>query len=429
MSLARESRTPDRGMGRCPQRARTRAVRASLDRLGFLGDNGFVNSRRSSAAKLKRRWSRTIRAELRDIGVLFRESRVSLFLFFAVLLGGAFLFYHVYTDPDSGPLDFGEALYGAFSLIFFGGYLGFPEQWYLRVLYYLIPIVGLAALVDGVLRFGVALVSKRDRGQKWQVAMASTYDNHVIVCGIGRVGYRVILELIRHEQDVVAIESNPEGRFVEKAKGLGIPVIIADARRSANLVQAGVKVADAIIPCTDDELANLDIALDARELNPAIKVVMRLFDADLARRVEKGFGIHTAYSTSALAAPIFAAASMRFDVKHSCYMGDTLLNLSELCVRPDSELVGWTLARLEADLGLRVVCYHVGACPDLNPDPHLELKVGDKVMVMATLDSLERLNDLNNPAERSKKRPRPGKRRVDERSPDRESSKRWDDGA
>ncbi len=373
------------------------------------------------------------------MGVLFRESRVSLLLFVAILVGGAILFYHAYEDPshegasavpsDEGDrsLDFGEALYGAFSLIFFGGYLSFPKDWYLRVLYYLIPIVGLAVLVDGVLRFGVALVSKRDRGQKWQVAMASTYDNHVIVCGVGRVGYRVILELLRHERDVVAIEVNPQGRFVEKAKGLDIPLIIADARRSANLIQAGVKVADAIIPCTDDELANLDIALDSRELNPDIKVVMRLFDADLARRVEKGFGIQTAFSTSALAAPIFAAASMRFNVKHSCYVGDTLLNLSEVHVLPDSDLAGWTVGRLEADLGLRVVCHQVGAAPDLNPDPHLELKAGDKVLVMATLDALERLDDLNNPAGRSKKRPRTHKRRQDERSPDRESSKRWDE--
>jgi len=365
---------------------------------------------------MRRRWHRTIRAELRDIRVLFRESWISLFLFVAILVGGALLFHRFYTDPDTGThLVFGEALYGTFSLIFFSSSLEFPEQWYLRALYYLIPILGLAAVVDGVLRFGVALVSKRDRGQKWQVAMASTYDNHVIVCGIGRVGYRVILELLKYGRDVVALESDPDGRFVEKAKGLGIPVIIADARRSANLIQAGVERANAIIPCTDDELSNLDIALDAREINPHIKVVMRMFDADLARRVEKGFGIHTAFSTSALAAPIFAAASMRFSVKHSFYLGDTLLNLSEVHVRSDSELVGWSLERLEADLRLRVVCHQVGDCPDLNPDSHVKLEPGDEVLVMATLDSLERLNDLNNPAEHSMKRLRLGKRQGEER--------------
>jgi Trk K+ transport system NAD-binding subunit len=364
---------------------------------------------------MRRRWYRTIRAELRDIRVLLQESWPALFLFFAILVGGALLFHRLYTYPgtDRHP-DVANALYATFSLIFFNPTLEFPEPWYLQILYYLIPTLGLAALVDGVLRFGVALVSKRDRGQKWQVAMASTYDNHVIVCGIGRVGYRVILELRRYGQDVVAIEPDPEGRFVEKAKGLGIPVIIADARRSDNLIQAGVERADAIIPCTDDELTNLDIALDAREINPQIKVVMRMFDPDLARRIEKGFDIHTAFSTSALAAPIFAAASMRFNVKHSFYLGETLLNLSEVCVGPDSELIGWSIEELEKKLDMQVVCHQVGACPDLNPDSHLELKPGDELLVMSTLDTLERLIDLNNPTERTVRRRRLGKRHVGE---------------
>ncbi len=67
------------------------------------------------------------------------------------------------------------------------------------------------------------------------------------------------------------------------------------------------------LPATDDQLANLEIALDAREINPGIKVVMRMFDVEFARKVEKGFGIHTAFSCSALTAPIFAAAAMRLE--------------------------------------------------------------------------------------------------------------------
>jgi Trk K+ transport system NAD-binding subunit len=348
---------------------------------------------------MKRQWSRTIRAELRDIRVLVQESWPALLLFVVILAGGALLFRYVYVDPGTGRHpSFGQALYGTFSLIFFNPYFAFPDVWYLQILYYVIPVLGLAAVVDGVLRFGVALVNKRDRGQKWQVAMASTYNNHVIVCGTGKVGYRVILELLKFGREVVAIEVDPKGRFVEKVKARGIPIIIADARRSANLIQAGIQRADAIIPATDDELANLDIALDAREINPGIKVVMRLFDADLARRVEKGFGIHTAFSTSALAAPIFAAASMRFNVKHSFYVGDTLLNLSEVEIRPGSALVGWTIEKVAHDLDLQVVCYHDRSGTDLHPDPDLQLSAGDKILVMASLESLQRLNKLNDPS-------------------------------
>ena len=182
---------------------------------------------------------------------------------------------------------------------------------------------------------------------------------------------------------------------LEKTKALGIPMILVDARRSENLVKAGVERADAIIPCTDNELTNLDIALDARELNPNIKVVMRMFDSDLARRVEAGFGIHTAFSTSALAAPIFAAAAMRVNVMHSFYVGDELLNLSEVMVQPGSRLLDWSIEKLEADLDLSVVCYQGEKITDLHPDPNLQLSAGDKILVIASIGTLRRLEEMN----------------------------------
>lgn len=348
---------------------------------------------------MKRQLRRTLRAQLRDLRVLLRESWISLFLFSVIVAGGALIFHLFYTYPGTGQHPrFSEALYATFALIFFETILTFPEQWYLQALFFVIPIFGLAVIADGLLNIGGALLNKQARGEKWQVAMASTYNNHVIVCGMGKLGYRVTEQLLAFGRDVVSIETNPEGRFVEKARALGIPLIIANARRSENLVKAGVERADAIIPCTDDELTNLDIALDARELNPDIKVVLRLFDADLANRVEKGFGIHTAYSTTALAAPIFAAAAMRVNIRHSLYVGDQLLNLSDVIIEPGSQLVGWCIKKLEAELELSVVCYQGRELTDLHPDPNLCLAVGDKILVLASLDTLEQLSDLNSPA-------------------------------
>jgi voltage-gated potassium channel len=350
---------------------------------------------------VKQGFRRTLRAQLRDARVLFREFRTPLLLFVVLIVAGAVIFHYVYTFPstDRHP-ELDDALHSVFALIFFETLLPFPDRWYVQILFFIIPVLGLAAIADGLLRFYVALTNKQSRGQKWQVALASTYSDHVIVCGIGKVGYRVILELLKFQRDVVAIEEDPQGRFVEKAKALDIPVIIADARRTETLVKSGVKQADAIIPCTDNELSNVDIALDAREVNPNIKVVLRMFDADLARRVEKGFGIHTAFSTSALAAPIFAAAATRVNVKHSFYVGDELLNLSELTIEPDSRLLGWSLKELQAKLDLSVVCYQGTEITDLHPDPSLHLSNGDRILVVASIETLRRLKDLNQPSMR-----------------------------
>lgn len=146
---------------------------------------------------MKQSLRRTMRAQLRHAQVLFAESRTALLLFAAVVLGGGLIFRLFYTFPETarhpGAL---EALHASSALIFFDTVLPFPEHWLLRVLFFVIPILGFAVVADGVIHFGAALVNKHSRGQKWEVAMASTFSGHVVVCGIGKVGHRVILELL-----------------------------------------------------------------------------------------------------------------------------------------------------------------------------------------------------------------------------------------
>ncbi len=339
---------------------------------------------------------RAIRAQLRDAVVLFHESRSALLLFITLVLGGALLLYLFYTDPQTGQrIHFAEALYGAFGLLFFQGSLEFPDQGFIQILYFIIPILGLVVVADGIIRFGIALTNKQERGQKWQIAMASTYSGHVIICGTGKVGYRVALELLKFEREIVAIESDPDSRFLEKITALGIPVIIADARRSENLHKAGIERADAVIPCTDNELTNLDIALDAREINPEVKIVLRMFDPELAQRVEKGFGIHTAFSVSALAAPTIAAASMRVNVRSSFYVGEQLLNISEIIIQPGSKVEGWSIEQLEQSLDLSIISYIEQGVTRLHPEPERILQPGSQVLALASLETLQKLDALN----------------------------------
>ena len=347
---------------------------------------------------MKRNLRRQIRAEIRDTRVLLGESWVPLLLFAVVVFGGALIFSFAYPDPDNlaHRLPYPDAIHATFALIFFETLLPFPNEWYIQILFFIIPILGLVAVADGVLRFSGALVNKKSRGQQWQVAMASTYSNHIIVCGAGKIGYRVVLELIKYEQDVVVIESDENGRFVEKIKNLGIPLLIADARRSETIIKAGVQKADAIIPATDNELANLDIALDAREINPDIKVVLRMFDGDLARRVEKGFGIHTAYSGSALAAPIFATAALRLNIKHSFYVGETLLHLGEIELSETFPLIGQTIDKLQHEMDCSVVSYQHAGSADLHPAPDQRLSPHATILVLSSLETLRKLHALNN---------------------------------
>lgn len=348
--------------------------------------------------RLRSDWRRNLRASLRDLFVLLREFRYTLLLFLILLLVGTLAFWALYRFPDTGQrVSLPQALYAAFALMFFQFSLEFPDNPFLELLYFVLPIVGLGVLADGILRFGVMLFNKRARKEEWQVALASTYRNHVIVCGLGKLGYRVVRQLLEFGEEVVGVEQDANRPFLAALQELNVPVIVSDARRRDVLVQAGIEHASAVVACTQDDLTNLDIALDARELNPRVKVVMRMFDADLAKKIERGFGIHTAFSVSALAAPAFAVAATRANVSYSFYVDNMLLNVSQVAIAPNSPLVGKTLAQVERELEVTIVQYKSATRMDLHPDPNIVIEGNDCIAVFAELGALGRLNALCQP--------------------------------
>ena len=171
-----------------------------------------------------------LRNRLHDVQIFWIVARGAILAFGAMVVGSALLFHFFYLDPGTGDHPgFSLALNAAFALIFFETVLPYPEQGFFQILFFVLPVLGLTTVIDGVLQLGSALLSRRSRGQKWQAAMASTYKNHIIICGAGRVGYRVILELLKFDRRIVAIEHDPAGRFIEKIQDLWVPLLLQDA--------------------------------------------------------------------------------------------------------------------------------------------------------------------------------------------------------
>jgi Trk K+ transport system NAD-binding subunit len=342
---------------------------------------------------------RYLRALWRDTRVLVRQFRIPLLAFTVLLCGGTLALRLFYIYPETGQrLGWAEALYSVFTLVFLQPVLPFPRAAGLQLLFIVTPLVGLALVADGVVRFGVALFDRRERKEAWQVATASTYRNHVVVCGLGKVGYRVVKELLHLGEQVVGVELNAACPFLDELAQLNVPVLVGNARQRETLEKARVPEAQAIVACTQDDLANLDIVLDARELNPDVKVVLRMFDTQLAERVKRGFGIHTTFSTSALAAPVFAAAATKAQIEHSFYVDDVLMNMARATIRAGSALEGRTVGEVEKELDLTIALHKGPRGLDPHPAPDVTLSAGDCVVVFAALESLAHLRAMSGEA-------------------------------
>jgi Trk K+ transport system NAD-binding subunit len=131
---------------------------------------------------------------------------------------------------------------------------------------------------------------------------------HVVVLGLGRIGQRVVEDLVARRIPCVAVERNENAPGVHAARRLRVPVMLADISSPTALEGLHIPTARCLMAVTDDDAANLAAGLGARTLAPDVRVVLRLFDHDLAARVETAFAIHVSRSVSSLAAPAFAAA-------------------------------------------------------------------------------------------------------------------------
>ena len=137
---------------------------------------------------------------------------------------------------------------------------------------------------------------------------------HIIVCGLGQVGYRVANLLLQIDRQVTVVALEARSEFERELVDLGAKMVVGDARDAFILEQACVHSAEALIACTDSDLTNIEITLDAQVSNPNMRVVARLFDQTLARKLENSVGIDRALAMSILAAPSFAAAGLGTDV-------------------------------------------------------------------------------------------------------------------
>jgi Trk K+ transport system NAD-binding subunit len=152
---------------------------------------------------------------------------------------------------------------------------------------------------------------------------------HVIVCGAGNVGTRVIEFLRMLKQPVVVIDSAPDAEVVEQSRVREVELLTADATRDGTLDLCNLPMARSLIALTTSDTGNLEVALGARGRAPHIQVVMRVQDDAFAGSMARQFEAIQTFSTSSLAAPAFAGLSRCPGTRSRIAFGDEDYNVGE----------------------------------------------------------------------------------------------------
>jgi Trk K+ transport system NAD-binding subunit len=347
--------------------------------------------------QLSRRFKRRARASARYLRLIVAQFWLQS-LTIVLLLGlGAVAFHRCIIDALGRKPDWFESLFATYSLFALQPVYPLPPSWPLRIVYFTYPLLGLLVVADTVVRVALLLFSRQENQKEWTKVLASTYRDHIILCGLGRVGYRILERLLEWHLDVVVIEKSESSPFAQRLQHLGVPLLLFDARQEESLALAGIKHARTLIIATNDDLANVEIALDGRRLNPKVRVVLRMFDENIATKLRDAFHLDVAFSSAAVAAPLVAASVLDLEILGTFNLDGREIFTAKLTLEAGSPLVGTPLAELRQEHKVMVLSHKRHDKPLVYSPPGIELLgAADTLVVHGELPDLRHLGKLMN---------------------------------
>ncbi|MDD3363518.1 MAG: potassium channel protein [Syntrophomonas sp.] len=127
----------------------------------------------------------------------------------------------------------------------------------------------LGAIINILVESQISKILEKDKMSK----IINKLDNHVIVCGAGRVGSNVAYILKAEQVPYLLIERDEE--LVGKMREEGHLVMLGDATQDETLQVAGIHRARGIICALSEDAYNVFVVLTARAINPGLKIVAR----------------------------------------------------------------------------------------------------------------------------------------------------------
>lgn len=224
-------------------------------------------------------------------------------------------------------------------------------------------------------------------------------NNHVILCGHGRVGEMARCELLDHNEQIVVIESE-EDKFQQLNENTDIIAIKGDATKDENLVNAGIERAKALITTLPVDAENLYVVLTARELNNKLTIISRASKSESVRKLRVAGATNVIMPDSVGGAHMASLVSnpdvMEF-LDHIRIQGAGGINLEEI---EFDELPKGFQFRTIGDLrrhnriGVNIVGIRVDDEYIINPGSDIQILPNSKLFVLGSGDQIQLLNKI-----------------------------------
>jgi voltage-gated potassium channel len=225
--------------------------------------------------------------------------------------------------------------------------------------------------------------------------------NHYIVCGYGRIGRVLCMNLRQKPVDIVVIEKNPN--LVPVMEEDGILYMPGDTADEAILLSAGIERAKGLIAVLGTDVENVYLVLTARQLNPKLFIMARaIYKESKSKLLAAGASaVESPYEVGAVS---MAHRILRPTVTSFLDLALTHarkdIQMEEIPISTESILANLMLkdSRIRQDYNLIIIAIkQVDGSMMFNPSFETRLEPGATVIAVGQEQDLQNLEKVLNP--------------------------------
>lgn len=220
----------------------------------------------------------------------------------------------------------------------------------------------------------------------------SKLENHYILCGLSATGRYIAGELEKTGRNFIVIDSDPVK--IKELNDANILNIEGDATHEAVLKSANIGKAGGLLSALHADSDNLFVAVTAKGLNPALKIVVKAIDEESERKLQQ-VGADYVVMPNFIGGMRMVSQMIRPSVVSFLDVmlrsKDATVRVEEINITQDSPLLNRSLADsgiLEVE-GVTVVALSDGnGSYEFNPSKNRVVRENDVIIVMGIVDRI-----------------------------------------
>lgn len=210
-------------------------------------------------------------------------------------------------------------------------------------------------------------------------------EDHIVIIGLSRLGQKVAALLHRFQQSIVGVSFNPQ---LDRDLLPEIPLIVGNLTEALN--KANLATATSIVVVTDNEMQNLEVALMAGRINPSSNLVIQTYGQHLGEHLQEFLPRAQVLGTYPVAAEVFTGAAFGENIISLFRLHNRTILVTEYQIEAGDTLNGLSLQEVALGYGVVPILHQRPPHPSLlMPAAAIDLKIGDRLVVLATIEGLQ----------------------------------------